>query len=127
ILEGLQPGIYTIEVEEIDWDQSMNFTEDLAGDAEFWNEGDVADEDPYLRTEITVAAGEVVENVNIILNGNTSEERERYIPLNQFTIPEETSCVDSTIDYAELIGYDGGTTESSTPASGGCSLIVPKK
>jgi len=125
IFEGLPPGTYTIEVEEISQNQNVNNTEQaLLGDAEFWNQGDTASEDPYLRDTITVAAGDVVEDIDIVLNGNTSEERERFIPLDQFDIPETTACVDSTTDYAALIGYE--TPSNSTAPTGGCSLIVDR-
>ncbi len=125
IIEGLPPGTYTLEVEDIADEQRLNFTNHyLAGDAEFWNEGDVADEDPYLRTEITVAAGEIVEGVDIVLNrSEVTEDRVKFIPLEQFDIPETTSCIDSTVDYYELIGLEN---PSNPPPTGGCSLIVPR-
>lgn len=122
IIEGLLPGSYTIEVEDIADEQNMNFTYHyLAGDAEFWNEGDVADEDPYLRTVITVEAGEVVEGVDITLNrSEVTDDRVKFIPIEEFDIPVTTSCVDSDIDYNELIGI---VTDTPASSSGGCSLM----
>lgn len=130
ILSDLEPGDYTVEVEEIDTDQQMNIAlEDLAGDAEYWNEGDQADEDPYAYTIISLAAGETRENVDIILNrSEVTEDRVKFIPLDvilaNFPLPETTACTDTAIDYAGLIGYEEPGT--AAPAAGGCSLIIRK-
>ncbi len=130
-IEGLPPGDYTVDVEEMDafkQEQVDVYDAYLYGDAEFWNEGDAASEDPYAYTVIHLAAGETRENVDIILNrSEVTEDRVKYIPLDvllaNFPLPETTACTDSTVDYAGLIGY---TPPGSEPATGGCSLIIPR-
>ncbi len=131
-IESLPPGNYTVEVEELDWDQNMNTAlNELPGDAEFWNEGDQAAEDPYTYTVISLAAGEVRENVDIILNrSEVTEDRVKFIPLDvilgYFPMPAVTACTDTTVDYAALIGIDEGGNDDAS-AGGGCSLIVRNK
>lgn len=130
--EGLPPGNYLIEVEEI-IDDPYEFgvlEPEIAGDAEFWNDGDQASEDPYAYTIISLAAGETRENVDIILNrSEVTEDRVKFIPLDvllaNFPLPATTACTDTTIDYAALIGKDEGSDD--TPTSAGCSLIIPKQ
>ena len=129
IISGLQPGDYTVEVEEIaeDPDQTGVLNAYLAGDAEFWNEGDQASEDPYAYTVISLAAGETRENVDIILNrSEVTEGRIKYIPLDvilaNFPLPETTACTDTTVDYAGLIGIE----ETPQATTGGCALIIKK-
>jgi len=133
-ISGLPAGDYIVEVEEVeDEDMAMAvglfYGYELAGDAEFWNDGDQASEDPYAYTVISLAAGETRENVDIILNrSEVTEGRIKFIPLDvllaNFPLPETTACTDTTIDYAALIGYDEPGTQ--TPATGGCSLIMRK-
>jgi hypothetical protein len=129
-ISALPPGNYIVEAEEVDQVNKYGvgiLYGDLAGDAEFWNEGDQADEDPYKYTVISLAAGETRENVDIILNrSEVTEDRAKYIPiqviLDNFPMPATTACVDTTIDYAALIGMDEG--DDDAPSTGGCSLIV---
>jgi hypothetical protein len=70
------PGTYTVEVESI----SPSFVGGSGvgplrvpipnpGAAEFWNSGESATDLPSTATNITVAAGQTVANINIILNG----------------------------------------------------------
>lgn len=132
-ISGLPAGDYVIDVQEIDSEYStlMNLIyRPIAGDAEFWNEGDQASEDPYAYTIISLAAGETRENVDIILNrSEVTEDRVKFIPLDvllaNFPLPATTACTDTTIDYAALIGKDEGSDD--TPTSAGCSLIIPKQ
>jgi len=135
IISGLDPADYTVEVEEVeDEDMAMAvglyYDYQLAGDAEFWNEGDQASEDPYAYTVISLAAGETRENVDIILNrSEVTEGRVKYIPLDvilaNFPLPATTACTDTTTDYAGLIGVDEGG-DDATATTGGCSLIIKK-
>ena len=131
VIEGLPLGNYTLEVEEIiDEPYSLGVLyPEIAGDSEFWNEGDQASEDQYKYTVISLAAGETRENVDIILNrSEVTEDRVKFIPLDvllaNFPLPATTACTDTTIDYAGLIGKDEGGDEN--PTSAGCSLIIRK-
>lgn len=136
VIEGLPAGPYTIEVEEIT-DKSMASTlapglinPSISGDAEFWNDGDTANEPNMTATTINLAPGEVRENVDIILNrSEVTEDRIKFIPLDFFTPGSGTLCPEKPpVDYAALIGVD--ETEPPPPdptpapsSSGGCSLI----
>lgn len=127
-ISGLPPGNYTVEVEEVEKSSStgVSLNAQLAGDAEFWNEGDQASEDPYIYTVLHLEAGDVVENVDIILNrSEVTNDRIKFIPPEMFSIPETTSCTDSTVDYAGMIGIEEDSDDdSSSGAGGGCSLII---
>ncbi len=140
-ISALPPGTYTVEVEEVaDESLAMTLAPGLVdpfiyGDAEFWNEGEQADESYLLSSTITLAAGETREGIDIILNrSEVTEDRIKYIPLDTFTAGPGTRCPEEPpVDYAEMIGVeeaggsdsDGETAEGSTSAStGGCSLIM---
>lgn len=131
-IEGLPQGDYTVEVEEIidveDASAALIHNGQIAGDAEFWNENDQANEDPYLYTIIHLEPGDVRENVDIILNrSEVTEDRVKFIPLDvilaNFPLPETSACTDNTVDYASLIGVDEGGDDSNASPGGGCALI----
>tara|TARA_B100001971_G_C18266442_1_gene593109 strand:- start:3233 stop:5140 length:1908 start_codon:yes stop_codon:yes gene_type:complete len=78
-ISGLPPGNYTIEVEQIDptftGGSSLNPLDPpaiLPGPEEFYNgareAGSIALDDPTDKTEINVAAGEIVDGIDIFLN-----------------------------------------------------------
>ena len=138
-ISGLPASTYTLEVEEVA-DKSLAqtlapglFDEFIFGDAEFWNEGDVANEPNTLSSTITLAAGETKDNINIILNRSAvTSDRIKYIPLSTFTRGLGTQCQPTSKNYATLLGVSepSGTLEKTgnptvheriTP--GGCSLI----
>lgn len=130
---GLTPGNYTLEVEEVANDSlALTLAPGLVdpfifGDAEFWNEGDVANEPNTLSSTITLAAGETRENVDIILNrSEVTEDRIKYIPLDTFTAGPGTRCPEEPpIDYAALIGIDESDprVDARSASSGGCNLV----
>lgn len=79
-IPGLPPGDYTVEVEAIDpgfvegsgvgpISSFLGFNFPLPGPAEFWNSAESATDNPGDSTPVTVSAGQVVENIDIILNG----------------------------------------------------------
>lgn len=141
-LKGLSPASYTIEVEEIS-DSNLGASlvpslsnDYIAGDAEFWNTGDVGDEANTTRSLIALAAGETIENIDIILNRSAvTDSRVKYIPLSTFTAGAGTRCPETPpIDYASLIGISeagsggdtsgtGGSGGTGSSSPGGCSLL----
>ncbi len=79
IITGLPPGEYTVEVEQIDPTftggsslNPFNLPAILPGPEEFYNGENEAGlttlDDPNEKTEITVAAGDIVSDINILLN-----------------------------------------------------------
>ncbi len=134
---ALPPGTYTLEVEEI---AGVNLARTYApglindfifGDAEFWNENDQSDESNVLFSSFTLMAGERRGNMDIILNNNAvTDDRIRYLSLDNYTHNSETTCSDiAPINYASLIDIDesndaaNGNELPSTGSTGGCSLI----
>jgi hypothetical protein len=136
LINGLPPGSYTLEVEEVA-DDSLALTlapglvdPFIYGDAEFWNEGDAAGDPSNLASStITLAAGETRENVDIILNrSEVTDDRIKFIPLDTFIAGPGTRCPEEPpVDYAAMIGIDesdpGGTTDViDSESAGGCNL-----
>lgn len=121
LFAGLPTGTYTIEVEEV-VDDAMNASlsvapgvlEQLAGDAEFWNEGDQANEDHLLSSTILVTAGETKDNIDIILNrSEVTTDRIQYNPLSTFTTGLGTNCPETpSVDYAAMIGITDQSSET---------------
>jgi len=138
---SLPAGAYTLEVEEVANTQLAQtlapglFDEFIFGDAEFWNENDIANESNTLSSTITLAAGETKDNINIILNRNSvTDDRIKYIPLSTFTRGLGTQCQPTSKNYATLLGVSepsdtSGNTSGGNPivheriTPGGCSLI----
>lgn len=133
VISGLPSGSYTLEVEEVaDDNLALTLAPGLVdpfifGDAEFWNEGDAANEPNTLSSTITLAAGETRENVDIVLNrSEVTEDRIKYLPLNTFAAGPGTRCPEEPpIDYAALIGIDESDPAVDAPSvsSGGCNLV----
>lgn len=78
------PGIYTVQVENINSSFSggsnvgpLNPPVDTYGAAEFWHQYESAFDDPSQKDPITVQAGQTVTGINIILNG-TSPRFDRF-------------------------------------------------
>lgn len=134
-ISGLPPGNYTIEVEEVASDglgstlaPGLIPDEDIFGDSEFWNDNDIPAESHLDSSVITLTAGEIRADIDIILNRNeVTEDRIQYIPLPDFSQAIDTLCPESpTIDYAALIGIDESSATNDDPSSGssgGCSLL----
>ncbi|MFH1769279.1 MAG: matrixin family metalloprotease [Parcubacteria group bacterium] len=132
MIEGLTPGFYTIEVEAIaDASYASRLSPGLikaylAGDAEFWNENDVANEDPLVYSEIELSAAEVRDDIVIVLNDvESNEDQLEMIPVDFIDVFQDSQCPDSTIDYDELIGIErpGSSPTAYSASAGGCSLI----
>jgi hypothetical protein len=135
-IEGLPAGTYTIEVEGYhEWLEDYLFTvapgiiyaqSQIEGIAEFWNEGDVANEDPHIHTTIEIGAGEIAEDIDIVLNGQAPvDDDETMIPSNLIPFPETTACVEDITDWAAIAGIEEqppGTINADNGTGGGCSL-----
>ncbi len=135
----LPPGTYTLEVEEVA-DKNLAFTlapglvdPFIQGDAEFWNVSDSASESNTDKSFISLAAGEIKENINIVLNrSSVTSDRVKYIPLSAFTPGPGTRCPkEPPVDYDALIGVSNNNNNGSNTAGrtntldpgAGCSLI----
>lgn len=133
-LKGLPPGSYIVSIEGIpssnqEYYQTVApglFDAPFAGNAEFWNEGDAAIEDPLLATTITLVAGEE-RDINIVLDGTTPIESDVSNPFPELVPPEaigpagQTICTLSDKDWYGVIGRSAPSNSSNS--SGGCSLI----
>lgn len=132
-IEGLPPGSYTLEVEGFE-DDDYAFTVApgliepyIPGNAEFWNEGDVASEDPVSYTLIDIAAGEIRQDIVVVLSD--SQQNAEYSTTLDYSVIgsfNNTACVKSATDWDTLIGRENnsGNNNSSKSTFGGCSLIV---
>jgi hypothetical protein len=131
LISALPPGTYTLEVEEVADDDFASTVAPglvdsfICGDAEFWNEPDIANEDNTSFTEITLGAGETRENIDITLNrSEVTDDRIKFLPLSTFIPGPATDCPqEPPINYAELIGIEEQPPPSSSSSSGGCSLL----
>jgi hypothetical protein len=130
---GLPPGSYTLEVEGFE-DEDYAFTVApglidpyIPGNAEFWNEGDAASEDPLTYTTIDVAADEEVQDIVVVLN-DTQRTDNYTTTLDPSIIGsfDNTACSKSTNDWDALIGREDtiGNPPATTGTAGGCSLIA---
>lgn len=113
-IEGLPPGSYTVEVEELDagWIRSgmypLGLDNDLPGDAEFYNDGDGVDEPPYTFSLVDVGADEIVLGVDIVLNESSAKSGQlARIPLNKFQNGPGIRCLPDQADYAAVISDAG--------------------
>ena len=135
VLGGLPPGTYLLSVEGIPpanedyyltvapalWDTTFD------GHAEFWNEGEAAEEDPLLSTAITLAAGEE-RRLDFILDDSVHLESTDENTFPEVLDPQSigpvgnTSCVLSDKDWYALVGRTPSLPLNDSPA-GGCSFI----
>lgn len=132
-IDSLPTGSYTIEVE------GLSPTEDdyvftvapgitdapFPGNAEFWNDGDSATEDPLSTTVITLAAGEIRENIDITLDDTQYHDGDAImIPATSIPIVANTACTLDTTDWNSLAGIQApSNTQAESTPTGGCSLI----
>ncbi|QQR81666.1 MAG: hypothetical protein IPJ69_06055 [Deltaproteobacteria bacterium] len=136
MISGLPPGSYSLEVEEIaDTALARVIAPSLTnpfmdGDAEFWNEGDVANEANTTMTTISLVAGEIRDHIDITLNRNTvTDDRVKYIPFTAFTPGPGARCpIAASADYPSMIGEQTQTQPppqgtSQNLEAGSCSLI----
>ncbi len=123
VISGIPPGTYTVEVEDIDSSMQSSISpgaiQSLFGDAEFWNENDVANESNTASSTITLAAGETRSGIDIILNRSTvTPDRIQSIPLNTFTPGPGTNCPKNSTNTNPTV-----TGSTDTSSAGGCSLV----
>ncbi len=110
-VRGLPPGTYTVEVEEIRDSFSGGSRVGvlppvkLAGVPEFYNEGESSTDNPTASTQITVAAGDVRENINIILNGTSSDFTLTATPSTQTIRSGDRATI--TINAAAVGSFTG--------------------
>ena len=142
-IEGLLPGNYTVEVEELStgWIRSgmypSSLSIDLPGDAEFYNDGDTADEDILASTLIEITAGFRAANIDIVLNAaEASSDQLDSIPLDTFEEGPSSRCTTDPIDFTALINdpnadlvtsLSPAAAESGEGAEGakaGCQLLL---
>lgn len=142
IIEGLIPGSYTVEVEELadgwirDGMYPSGVDAELPGDAEFYNNQEQWNESPYLATLVGVAANETVGGINIILSDLQAKGGQLIrLPLSGFDEGPGTRCVADPVDYAGIITEMGGEgdfsaslgegteeTSANSGSDGGCQL-----
>lgn len=135
-IDGLLPGSYTVEVEEpaAGWISSSlypsDFTDGLPGDAEFYNEGDIADESPYDYTLVDVVGGEAVRGIDFVLgSGGLEAGRLASIPLGTFESGPASRCREDPVDLTTWLSDIGEDISAllDKPArdvtAGGCQLV----
>ncbi len=104
IFNGIPPGTYTISVENLPGTQYSDSTgiygPNTTGHAEFWNEDDIADEDPYIFTTITIAAEDIISDIDITLSHSEyTDDLVQIIPYEIMDFPYNApSACDDTID-----------------------------
>jgi hypothetical protein len=117
-LAGLQPGSYTVEIEQVDprfvGGSSVGPLEvpaALPGPPEFWNGVDESDsnppDDPSAAVPITVAAGETVSGIDVVVNQSPP-------PPND----ECASPTDVTLPFSEILDATGATQGAFDPLQG---------
>ena len=132
LLGGLPPGAYTLEVEGFE-DPEYAFTVApglvdpyIPGEAEYWNENDLPDEDPLAYTVINVSAGTTNDSIIFVLRDTQySQDYDPFLAASVIGPLVQSSCAKSTTDWDGLIGRDNQDDSSSTSSgpAGGCSLI----
>ena len=131
-IDGLPPGSYTIEAEGFEnGDYAFQVAPGLIdpylpGDEEYWNEGDIADEDPLINDIIDIAAGDVYEDIVIILGSNVfNADFATMLDIDTLGPFTYDSCVKDPTDWNDFIGLETPDDTSSTNSgpAGGCSLI----
>lgn len=137
-IDSLPAGSYTVEVEgfspnEEDYVYTVApgiFGTSLPGNAEFWNDGDAANEDPLAYTVISLAAGEVRDEINITLNDSLpNDSYSVMIPAASIPVVANTACVEDTTDWYTIAGTQppASIPPSDSVPGGGCSLVVPRQ
>lgn len=140
-IEGLLPGDYTVEIEELDagWVRSGMYPslidEDLPGDAEFYNGGDSPDESPYSFTLLDVGAGEIISEVDIVMSSSEAASNQlARIPIKTFEEGPASRCKTDPIDYAAVLSdeelsasFGSSAYESEGQENGGCELSHSSK
>ncbi len=113
-IRGLPPGDYTVEIESIDPSfiggssvGPLDPPSPLPGPAEYYSgEAESDSDDPESRTIIPVAAGRVVDNINIILN-------------TRVTRPANDRCDQATVigapSFIDRINVFQATSDTSDP------------
>lgn len=133
-IDSLPAGSYTVEVEgfspnEEDYINTVApgiIDSPLPGEAEFWNDGDAANEGPLDSTVITLSAGEVREDINMTLDDSQpSDSHAIMIPASSIPAVANTACVADTTDWNSLAGIQPPASDSPSDSApgGGCSLI----
>lgn len=120
-ISGILPGTYTIEVEGFADDTYANTVAPgvidppvITGNAEFWNENDLADEEPLLFSSINLQGGTIRDNIVITLDGSiNTADQSIMIPYSHFIQPTTTLCVKDTMDYDALIGINDSSDNST--------------
>lgn len=147
LIEGLLPGSYTIEIEELSegWIRNgmypSTYSEDLPGDAEFYNIEDASEEDPYLYTAVKVTADATLMDIDFVLSDRASypDQLDR-IPLDEFEEGPSSRCLPDPTNYSTVLEEpednlmsalnaatsDPGSNSSSFPG-GGCQLIKSRR
>lgn len=137
-LEGLAPGSYAVEVSEIVTDggarQNMfpkGFGADLPGPAEYYNVGDVTNEDPRARSLLALPGGAVLRHIDIALGRGVSAATPKSFVVQGYTPPEGTPCRTDPVDYDQLMAIvaDESAAEGASGLDaplgegGGCALL----
>ncbi len=153
IFNGIPSGTYTVSVENISGSQYSDstgiFGPNTTGNAEFWNIDDVADEDPYVFTTITIETGDTISDIDITLSHNEyTDELTQIIPYDimdhAYNAPSacdnqiDPTIIESVERIREEKGEQPNAPEPSSdtpsdpattpqnityPSSSGCSLI----
>jgi len=153
-LRAIPSGTYTLSAQEVIDDYKGGVIhpfptefpiDELVGEAEFYNDSDLASEDFDSRTLITVTDDEDLSDLTITLSSSTADGdgEENLISLDFFSATNGftdsltvtgSRCQPNTIDYAaligveELVGTDDGSDDGeddTSSSAGGCSLILP--
>ena len=153
-LRAIPSGTYTLSAQEVIDDYKGGVIhpfptefpiDELVGDAEFYNNSDLATEDFDTRDLITIIDGEDLDGLDITLSSSTADGdgEENLIPIDFFSTTNgftdsltvtTSRCQPNTIDYAALIGVeelvggddgeDDGSDDDTSSSAGGCSLVL---
>lgn len=132
VIEGVEPGTYTVEVEELEegwirrgmWPNELDV--ELPGDAEFYNIEDNASESLYKYSQVRVLSGESVAGIDIVLNSDSSNDTQlKRIPISYFEEGLGTRCYEDAIDYEMwLSSLDSGLNIGGNADSGDVSALT---
>jgi len=144
LIEGLIPGEYTVEVEDLEsgWIRAgmypSSYNEDMPGNAEFYNESDDTSDDMFDHSIVRVVANETIEDISIVLDNTVANEDQiNRIPISRFTPGPGTRCTNDPVDLSEAISnvsdevnLDANSSaeidDEVSGSKGGCSLIRGK-